>query len=517
MQPNEFFEAHVVDAEDGHVSTGRGRLVVSPIKKIIESSGRRVAFVGYASQNWQDYYKQLPNEMVPRDRIVDNCQDYAISIAFHLSAFRVWTFVLSFKEFQRARVLLYLVLLGLSFFTYVLERFHLGISMQYLPAIAKLFNPASSFLILVTIETERLRKGTAMRNVNIWRHNWATWKRTWTKKKSLGVICVAVLYVLARPRLYTVVTPMDFLMAAAALIGVLVWLKIPAAIKARRSFLVPRPLFEPTSLVGYDPDSGTVPSISFESFQSVREIRPIAIGFSSEDLAYASQRFANTEQLANFLNLPEDAVYDIGVAFVGGSDNTWRLGHAEVIVRDGNLDRITPPKALDLTASPPAFTSEPISVQYDGKIFPGDTGSLRVLHIRNAGEDTADLVLALEEINPPRSVRFYRYANLYRIRITENMLKHIALLSCPEKHRLLAEDCATFAYNVLTMLLGHLRDRGYITEEVFRLQKKLLVQTIHIADGSVGESEITSREHEALGESGHSSAAIALKAAAKQK
>lgn len=128
MPPNAYSEIHAVDEADGHVSTGRGKLVMKPIKIIDFTAGRRVVWVGYAHREWQKGYEQLLTEVKPHGRFVDNCQDYAISLAFHLSAFRIWTLVLSFKEFQRARVIIfYFPLLALSFAGHCLRRWDLSI------------------------------------------------------------------------------------------------------------------------------------------------------------------------------------------------------------------------------------------------------------------------------------------------------------------------------------------------------------------------------------------------------
>lgn len=352
----------------------------------------------------------------------------------------------------------------------------------------------------------------------------------------MWITFVVVTYAISRPWLYKWATPMDFLIFFAVLVGVLTWInpglgqsrgtsksphqytyvtKIDAIIEDRKSFSMPLPLFEPQKLGDYDCVSRTLPSSSFESFQCIRGIKSIPIGFDYDDLIMASQKNKpDKEKLEAFLTAPDDyREYQIGIAFVGRGNN--KLGHAEIILRHGNLDMISPPNNLDLTTSPPIFASEKFAVVHDGQISPECKITLRALHLRNAHDGTDDLVLALEEIEAPRTVRYYRHANLYRIRMTERMLKHFALLSCPLQHRLLADDCATFAYNFLTRLLDHLNDRGDITEEVLHSQKELLVQHNHIADGSMGESEVISRQHENLGESGHSSVAAAMKLGAR--
>lgn len=126
MPTNSFFKVHVVDEGNRNVSTGGGKLILTPVKTVTLPADRKIVFVGYARKKWQKYFEQLKKEIRPMGRMGDNCQDYAISLAFHLSAFRIWTLVLSFKEFRRARVLfVYFPLLSISLGLHYLPTIHI--------------------------------------------------------------------------------------------------------------------------------------------------------------------------------------------------------------------------------------------------------------------------------------------------------------------------------------------------------------------------------------------------------
>jgi hypothetical protein len=89
------------------------------------------------------------------------------------------------------------------------------------------------------------------------------------------------------------------------------------------------------------------------------------------------------------------------------------------------------------------------------------------------------------------------------VRMTERLLKHIALQSCPSQHRVLVQDCATFARNFFTKLLRHLKDS--VGDEELERQIKILVSHIHIEEGSIGASEDSARADPDLGESAYKS------------
>lgn len=268
-----------------------------------------------------------------------------------------------------------------------------------------------------------------------------------------------------------------------------------------KKFWLLSPLSKLQSLGSYDPTAQSLLSSSFDSFRRERGIKSHPIGFDNQDLVMANQASPSKKaSLRSVLLATADLEdYQIGLAFVG-------KGHAEVILRHGDLINVVPPKNLDLTASPATFHSNEFVVFENSEVCSGDSVYVRVLHIRNARDGTDDLVLALEET--PK-VKYYRYADLYRIQTTERWLRHLALLSCPDRHRLVVEDCATFAYNFLINILQDLETRGYIDEAVVQVQQELLIQHNHIMDGSLGKSEETSRRDETLGESGHTSAVIA--------
>jgi hypothetical protein len=238
-----------------------------------------------------------------------------------------------------------------------------------------------------------------------------------------------------------------------------------------------------------------------------RTISKFVIGeFEPEDAEMASLENPPTEEdLRNFLNEGEEKVYQIGIAFVGN-------GHAEVVIRDGDLNGTNPPKNLDLTTNPPTIAPDEFvihRVTSDNERLEPNGGCLRVFHLRNVkdsdrvevkpqGPGDPGLVLALEQ---PQSLKFNRYADLYRIRTTERRLKHFALISCPKKHVLLISDCSKVAQNFLTKLLDDLHHRypEHIDEQKLRVQKDLLTRENHVSDGSYGVSERESRQHPVLG------------------
>lgn len=175
---------------------------------------------------------------------------------------------------------------------------------------------------------------------------------------------------------------------------------------------------------------------------------------------------------------------------MGAEEGSLRLGHAAVVLHVQQEYDLH-----DTTPSPP-FTSNPNTAR-DVELRRG--GDVKVLHIRFVSPDNKNkLVLALDESttlgNPEQPLMLYRYVDLYRIRTTERVLKHIALRFCPAQHRALVADCATFTYNFLTELLGYLENRGSITEDELENHRKALVRVIHIEDGIQGESEAASRQ-----------------------
>ncbi|OQV05678.1 hypothetical protein CLAIMM_10374 isoform 3, partial [Cladophialophora immunda] len=125
---------------------------------------------------------------------------------------------------------------------------------------------------------------------------------------------------------------------------------------------------------------------------------------------------------------------------------------------------------------------------------------------------TAFLQLGLDDWG--RRLEYHRYVDLYRVRVTENQLKYLALTSCPAEHRVLASDCATFAFNFLVALLEHAKEQGLLSPDELLRQKKLLTKHNHTLEGSQGDSEASSRANPSLAESGHSAFASGMNIAA---
>ena len=118
---------HVVNQDNAEgVSFGCGRLTRTQIQEF-DDTLEEMTFVGWARQDWPQHYEQLRNEIQPEGRWVDNCQDYAVSIAYHLSAFRIWTLILAFREVRRGRTIFaYSTTLGLSLGLYYTTRYWPG-------------------------------------------------------------------------------------------------------------------------------------------------------------------------------------------------------------------------------------------------------------------------------------------------------------------------------------------------------------------------------------------------------
>lgn len=254
---------------------------------------------------------------------------------------------------------------------------------------------------------------------------------------------------------------------------------------------------------GYAARSGVVRPRSYESFKlNSRILADEPVGFDESDICMASQiDKPDQKELEVFLSTKEDnAEYQIGVAFVGKAKHQGRIGHAAVILREYNLDTLSRPET---------FQKHQILTELKGAIFHSSATHLNVLHLRH-DEYSPGLVLAFEM---KQKVKYYRFADLYRVRINRRLLKHLALLSCPEEHRVLISDCATFAYNFLVNVLGHLHNEGEIDDATFKKQRELLAQRVHIADGSVGASEASSRQQPVSGEIGHASIALMINSA----
>ncbi|KAK7222729.1 hypothetical protein V2G26_010732 [Clonostachys chloroleuca] len=240
-------------------------------------------------------------------------------------------------------------------------------------------------------------------------------------------------------------------------------------------------IFEPNELISYDHQEERAKSVNYKEYYSriSRQIHDIPIGFDHEDITMASPEAQKKSQLVeNFLapdNQNPEKHYNIGLAFMG------KRGHAAVVLQECNL-------AAD--GNLPRFETR-FSITRDGKL---PNNNVRLVHIRFGKLNKLELALEI-----PLSRRFYRHVSLYRIYTTERTLKHIALQSCPSEHRYLVADCATFAYNFLRGVLGHLKNQGDITD--LRPHLEVLVRHNHIMDGSAGKSEVASRGNRKLGQS----------------
>jgi len=253
--------------------------------------------------------------------------------------------------------------------------------------------------------------------------------------------------------------------------------------------------YPPTSTIPlFDPQYDFVPrsklAVSFERFCLFRQIEDVPVGFDCEDVKMASMTtLPDPVELEKFLALTDDSLqkeYQIGLAFLATT------GHAEVVLRHGNLSAGHERTNLDLTSQPPIISSRNLLVLEDGELKKAKDIELRILHLRYTNGDSSSLELALEK-TPSGNVQYCRYVDLYRIRTTERQLRQIALRSCPSLHCILLDDCATFAYNFLTGVLDHLESRGLLSKTQKSSQRQLLLWENHVINGVVGQSEVTSR------------------------
>jgi hypothetical protein len=233
--------------------------------------------------------------------------------------------------------------------------------------------------------------------------------------------------------------------------------------------------------------------VPFEQSCFARQIEDCVIGFDKDDIRMANMITPPDQtELEGFLALNDPAMqqeYQIGLAFVG------KTGHAEVVIRHGGLSGVASPANLDLTGDRPVFAARRLVVARGGVLRSADGPGLRLLHIRfsprdrNPGRNRQTLEFALE---PPPSgkISYYRFADLYRFRTTERLLRHVALKSCPPEHRILVDDCATLAYNFLTGLLEHWESRGSISQTEHARQRLLLLWHNHVSDGVFGGLEV---------------------------
>lgn len=244
-------------------------------------------------------------------------------------------------------------------------------------------------------------------------------------------------------------------------------------------------------------------SADFSTYSDALDVANEPDGFEDEDVEMAKRGTDEKTIQEHLAPSPQNQIrdYRIGAAFMRGRDGSLRLGHAAVVLRDYGLK--------DKQPSP--FESK-ITVDSEGEL-PPEVDNLKLLHLHFSHTEENKMVLALDVVKRP--VKYYRHVDLLRIRTTERLLKHIALQSCPSQHRILVQDCATFARNFFTRLLRHLKDSPVLSglsEKELKKQINIVVQNIRIEEGSIGESEDMSRKDEVLAESAHTSIAGALKA-----
>ncbi|KAI1101322.1 hypothetical protein F4804DRAFT_13927 [Jackrogersella minutella] len=223
-----------------------------------------------------------------------------------------------------------------------------------------------------------------------------------------------------------------------------------------------------------------------------RVIKDVPKGFDDQDIKIANGEDTKAAQMLAPSSRNKENTYQIGIAFVGrGGGSLLRGGHAEIVIRDGDgLSKISPPSDLNLTVSSSTIDQNDLTRSGPYALFNTDGVRLRVCHIHNTNDRIDSLELTLEE--RPK-VQYYKYLDLYRIRMTERRLKYLALRSCPQKYTILVDDCATYCRVFLDKLLDYLLERGKgrggIDRDQYSHQKCRLRHACHIEDGWAGKME----------------------------
>ncbi|KAI0547897.1 hypothetical protein F4679DRAFT_339274 [Xylaria curta] len=239
------------------------------------------------------------------------------------------------------------------------------------------------------------------------------------------------------------------------------------------------PPFSRGDLPDFDTKTFTSPSISFMEFRGrYKELSPVLRGISEDDLHWSTefQRNQDPQGFQAFIDTQPEIFFEIGVAF--------KHGHAMVIVNTVEDD---PPEAF--------VRCYGFERKYDVQ---GD--NLRILHIRS-DESGTGIEFALE--GRSGIVSLERYYPQFRVLLTENKFKYIALQSFPTRaYQVLVNDCATFAHNFFTNLLGDLYQNGRLSGYNYERCKRDLVRDIRTQEGPKGETEFVSRQNQQLGASG---------------
>ncbi|KAI0482986.1 hypothetical protein GGR56DRAFT_218696 [Xylariaceae sp. FL0804] len=214
-----------------------------------------------------------------------------------------------------------------------------------------------------------------------------------------------------------------------------------------------------------------------------RQIADCPEGFESENVYWAMrENRSNHQGLEDFLSSGDEnpeKCYDIGIAYLKPQH------HAVVVLKSCDAE---------------ATLQTDFATIYE-KHTNGDLphSGIRRLDIRFPPGATDRLVLKLA--TPRKKLEFSRYHELYRVRTTERRLRHIALQSCPERHRYMIGDCATFVFNFLAGVLCHLESRGAIRNIEPYIQ--YLISHNHVSGGTFGPTETGSRRYRVLGKSGY--------------
>ncbi|KAK8043358.1 methyltransferase type 11 [Apiospora rasikravindrae] len=193
-------------------------------------------------------------------------------------------------------------------------------------------------------------------------------------------------------------------------------------------------------------------------------------GFSLHDILWARRRDKD-QDLENWLapGVHNRALrYHVGVAYLEPK------GHAAVILQNGRSNEVA------------RFETTYRYYEYDALPAAG----ARLLHVRflPGRRDAFALVLSQPL---PRNLRFIRYHDLYRVHTTERTIRHLALRACPSSHQYITSDCATYAFNFLGELLGHLAKQ--CARSSIQPHVDYLALHNHVQEGSLGALEAAIR------------------------
>ncbi|KAI1358274.1 hypothetical protein F5Y08DRAFT_322252 [Xylaria arbuscula] len=152
--------------------------------------------------------------------------------------------------------------------------------------------------------------------------------------------------------------------------------------------------------------------------------------------------------------------------------------HASVIIHEPESGSSKIP-----TTENPVVLSDPVELREEYHI--SSKGVVRQVHIRFEDEEQQKMVLAADVKNP--NIKSPRYIEVCRVFTTWEHLQYVALVSAPEKHSIVIDDCATFTSDFSKELL-----KSSLTEDEIKKHMGQLEKIIVIVDESA-RAEASSR------------------------